>query len=487
LASIRTKKQAENLEKKPIVKDPIRSSNATTMPDVQQPLQSLPFPDIHPQQILNTSFHSWYPVFRSVTPKARVIPLTAAFIDYLRADGIILPPEHRASTTNNDPEDSGYDDEDNPDDESYDPSERWPEIHAQIAATIKELGGKVVPKLNWSAPKDATWISTTNDMECRTPNDIYLLLKSSDFVTHDLEYPFDGCVMPTDGSAPPEVHYHLVLRKSFNLNPALEFRCFVRGGQLIAISQREMNYFEFLAELRPKFKRLIQDFLLEKIISRPAVQGEDQGSNQDKVSTASRRFPDENFVADVYVPPPYEKVWLIDINPWAPRTDPILFSWLELLTMDVSASQIEDEMADEDSDGEDDDDDESADEHDDDGRDHVVRIRIPPESLSQNGSKAAQEEQSSQAHAVDLVPTTTKHDQEDDAAVEILPFDPPFRLVNRDDPEAYQFSATKYSAHKLPKEIVEASLAPGGMRDIMEEMKRALDGQIADSEDEDDG
>jgi len=50
----------------------------------------------------------------------------------------------------------------------------------------------VVPKLDWSAPKDATWISATNSMECRTPNDVYLL-KSSDFITHDLEQAFDGC------------------------------------------------------------------------------------------------------------------------------------------------------------------------------------------------------------------------------------------------------------------------------------------------------
>lgn len=50
----------------------------------------------------------------------------------------------------------------------------------------------VVPKLDWSAPKDATWISATNSMECRTPNDVYLL-KSSNFITHDLEQAFDGC------------------------------------------------------------------------------------------------------------------------------------------------------------------------------------------------------------------------------------------------------------------------------------------------------
>lgn len=217
-------------------------------------------------------------------------------------------------------------------------------------------------------------MSLTNDMECRTANDVYLLLKSSDFITHDLEHPFDDCA----DSA--EVPYHLVLRKSFNLNPALEFRCFVRNKQLIAISQREMNYFSFLFDLRPSFKQLIQNFL----------EGLD--------------FPDPNFVFDVYIPPPHDKVWLIDINPWAPRTDPLLFSWLELLQM-------------------------------------------PERSLVE---------------------------EEDSVS------DPEFRLVQRDDPEAYQFNSTKYSAHKLPKDVVDAGMTPSGMKDMMEEWRRIMDKEVID-------
>jgi len=116
-------------------------------------------------------------------------------------------------------------------------------------------------------------------------------------------------------------------------------------------------------------------------------------------------FPDPNFTFDVYMPPPHERVWLIDINPWAPRTDPLLFSWLELLTMD--------EPEDED-------------------------------------------------------------------------FVPEFRLVQRDDPEAYQFSATKYSAHKLPKDVVDASMTPGGMKDMMEEWKRVMDKEDREDTDTED-
>lgn len=332
-------------------------------------LNSLPFPPITASHILNCSFHTWHSLFRSLTPKARLVPLTQPFLEYLRADGIVLPPEANA-------DDSGYEDEDE-EHENTDPSGQWPGIHESIRATIDTLGGKVIPKLNWSAPKDATWISATNDMECRTPNDVYLLLKSSDFITHDLEQAFDGCVDQA------EIPYHLVLRKSFNLNPALEFRCFVRNKRLIAISQREMNYFEFLFDLRDSFKLKIQEFV-ERLAE----------------------FPESNFVFDVYIPPPHEKLWLIDINPWAPRTDPLLFSWLEILQL--------------------------------------------PEP-------------------------------EADTA-----FDPEFRLVQRDDPEAYQFASTKYSAHKLPREVVDASMAPGGMKSMMEEWNKVMNKELGDSSEDDD-
>ena len=219
-----------------------------------------------------------------------------------------------------------------------------------------------------------------------SPNDIYLLLKSSDFITHDLEQPFDG----TTGD-PVSIPYHLILRKAFNLNPALEFRCFVRERKLLAVSQREMNYFAFLFELRPRLSERIRTFLDKHILPN---------------------FSDPNFVFDVYIPPPHDRVWLIDINPWAPRTDPLLFSWLEILQMI----------------GED--------------------------------------------------------EPEDEEPVEGLVFEPEFRLVGRDDPEAYQFSATKYSAHKLPKEVVDASgISGGGMRELMEGWKRALDKQVEEDED----
>ena len=97
--------------------------------------------------------------YRSLTPKARLVALSASFLSYLRADGIILPPEDDLSDA-----DSNIVDEDDEEDESTDPSEAWPDVHQKIKSTISELGGSVMPKLNWSAPKDGTWITANNSI-----------------------------------------------------------------------------------------------------------------------------------------------------------------------------------------------------------------------------------------------------------------------------------------------------------------------------------
>jgi D123 len=343
---------------------------------------------------------------RSLTPKSRILHLNEAFLTYLRADGIILPPEPSSSNADVN-SDSGFGTDSDSDDEE-DPSSSWPELHARVRSTIAELGGKVLPKLNWSAPKDATWISPTNDMECRTANEIYLLLKSSAFVTHDLEQAFDGCVSDEESTSIP---YVLVLRKSFNLNPSLEFRCFVRSRALLGISQREMNYFAFLFDLRLNLLEKIKSFLQDELLASEYFSNGEM----------------DNFVFDVYIPPPHNRVWLIDINPWAPRTDPLLFSWLELLTM-------------------------------------------PDPSATSNANGTRVE--------ADAEESITEDEEED-----LLK--PEFRLVERDDPEAYQFSSTKYSAHKLPKDVVDASTGvggSGGIEEMMKEWKKALDKQNEEDE-----
>ncbi|OJJ04706.1 hypothetical protein ASPVEDRAFT_136931 [Aspergillus versicolor CBS 583.65] len=399
----------------------------------EQP-QRLPFPPVTYSHILHCSYDYWQPKYRALVPKSRIIPLTPAFVSYLHADGIVLPPEDTPPTDDDDLDE--FSDDSDVEEES-DPSKDWEDIHSQIKSTIAELDGKVTPKLNWSAPKDATWMAATNDMQCRTPNDIYLLLKSSDFITHDLEHPFDDCVPDTSYSpsptpSTPQVNYNLILRQYVNFNPSLEFRCFVRNRVLLCMCQRDQNHFDFLFPMRDSLRSRIQSFFDEKL---------------------KDTFPDSSFVFDVYIPPPHQRVWLIDINPWAERTDPLLFSWLEILRMkDPVGIQEEDDSAEE----------------------QFVRL-----SLNGNNSDNLHEEAEGDTSESE---EEGEHIEDDDT-----PFLPEFRLVKRDDPEAYAFSTPQYSAHKMPKEVVEASISgPGGMSEFLGQWQDIIARQAQESDTESD-
>ncbi len=317
------------------------------------------------------------------------------------------------------------------DGEDDDPSALWPDVHRAVRDTIDELGGNVVPKLNWSAPKDATWMSTSNSMECRSANEVYLLLKSSDFVTHDLEHAFDGCIDDEESTGDNRSHdgpehtdarrrdseqslsadgipYFLVLRKFVQMNPSVEFRCFVRNRTLVGICQRDLNHYDFLFKLRAHFGDRISHFFRTKLRDS---------------------FPDADFVFDVYIPPVQQRVWLIDINPWARRTDSILFDWSELLTMAGSSEP--------------------------------AGARRAEEHGGGDGSKSQNTPEESTSAAQPSVDEST--------------VDPEFRLVRREDPEAYNFSSAQYSGHKLPRDVVDASSSgPGGMREFAEQWKEML-------------
>lgn len=372
---------------------------------------TLPFPPVTKSHILHCSYDYWHSRYRSCALKSRIIPLNSEFLSYLREDGIVLPSDTPTFAVPSSQEkrpqeldtDSKWDDEAD-EDVDEDPSSRFPEIIQQITDAIKDLGGMVAPKLNWSAPKDATWISM-NSMACSTPSEICLLLKTSDFITHDLEHAFDDCEEdPTIGK--DDIKYVLVLRKWFKVNPSCEFRCFVRGRRIIGICQRDLNHFDFLVTLAPTLLETIQSFF-------------------DK--TLKDSFPDENFTFDIYLPEPHDKVRLVDVNPWAQRTDPLLFSWLELLTMNV-----------------------------------------PPPLLGIPDSSPSAE----------LMPLSSDEDT-DIEGVEEVSWKPELRLVKKDDPEAYSFASPQYSAHKLPKDVVDASV--GGetsMREFAAQWNKLMNGEM---------
>jgi len=235
-----------------------------------------------------------------------------------------------------------------------------------------------------------------------------------------LEHAFDDTDPDTDADITQEsIKYVLVLRKWFKVNPSCEFRCFVREKRVVGICQRDLNHFAFLFPMVDSLRATILDYF---------------------DSTLKNTFPDGDFVFDVYLPEPYNKVRLMDINPWAPRTDPLLFSWLELLTLPVPMPLLG----------------------------IPASFNEPPIPLG-----------------------SSDEDTQDEEGVEEI-WRPEFRLIKKDDPEAYSFSTPQYSAHKLPKDVVDASLeGESGMREFADQWKRMLDGEAemqrpgdSDSEDE---
>lgn len=79
--------------------------------------------------------------------------------------------------------------------------------------------------------QDASWILPT--LKCTSPADVYLLLKSSDFISHDLDpaLAFDGCSV----DASEEHELELVLKKWYAVDHGREFRCFVRNETLLGL------------------------------------------------------------------------------------------------------------------------------------------------------------------------------------------------------------------------------------------------------------
>ncbi|KAI3337601.1 D123-domain-containing protein [Xylariaceae sp. AK1471] len=370
------------------------------------------FPPITRDHILNCSYDSWFPKYRASCIKSRIIPLSLEFVNYIREDGIILADEDEAESEDDEWEsapstirpppyevESDSDSEDVEEPPRLPPNKRFPELHQLIKDKIAELGGAVAPKLNWTAPKDATWISPhQNTIKCTSPDDVYLLLKSSNFITYDLEHAFDDC-MPTANSNVNQAPFKpvLVLRSYFNPHTAMEFRCFVKHRNLVAISQRDLNYFEFLQPLKADIIAKISQLFNNKL---------------------RYTFPDGNFVFDVYIPEgegePLSRARLIDINAWAPHTDSLLFGWKELLDLEVPGPVL----------------------------------GVVGEEGGQNQTASAE------------IDETSEEEEDED-------FSPELRLIEKEDPVAYNFSSPQYSAHKLPKDVVDAGMSgEGGMREF---------------------
>lgn len=267
------------------------------------------------------SFQNWYHLFKDHTIKSVVIPMCNNVVSYLLEDStLVLPEEACISTADKYSDHEGdcldLDHTEEVSSEIKQPS--FPVLSKALKDGINKLGGEVFIKLNWSAPLDAAWITSTKSLRCTSIEDVYLLLKSSDLLVKDLT-----CIMQQQ---PPEsMNSCIVLKKWQNIDPGNEFRCFVCKQELIAISQRDYKvYYVHLAQGKYQIMEEITKFFKENI----------RGN-----------FPVPNYTFDV-VRQSSNKIQIIDFGPFNPkRTVPLLFTWEDLFakerTLNIEAPAVE--------------------------------------------------------------------------------------------------------------------------------------------------
>ncbi|KAF8006096.1 hypothetical protein BT93_K0407 [Corymbia citriodora subsp. variegata] len=267
------------------------------------------------EEVDRCQLQEWYPKFKSASIKTHIHQLPESFVQYLLGDSgpFVLPnsitgedalPNRVHNLVDEDdlavPEGSG--------DESEEfPPPSFPELELEVKASIESLGGAVFPKLNWSSPKDAAWISGSGNLRCTSLSEIALLLRASDSSTHDLCHAYDSC---SDKTSSRPQSFFLALRKwQPALQPEMEFRCFVRNKLLVGICQREVTtFYPVLLEKKDHLKDLIEDFFDSEVCPN---------------------FELDNYTFDVYVTKD-GRVKVLDFNPWGAFTLPLLFSWDEL-------------------------------------------------------------------------------------------------------------------------------------------------------------
>eukprot|EP01025_Chloroclados_australasicus_P044154 TRINITY_DN4762_c0_g2_i1.p1 TRINITY_DN4762_c0_g2~~TRINITY_DN4762_c0_g2_i1.p1 ORF type:complete len:338 (-),score=30.74 TRINITY_DN4762_c0_g2_i1:125-1138(-) len=251
------------------------------------------------------SFQSWPLQWQDSGFKHRTVKVPHEILDYLQQDGVGVQHINRAIESP-----SKWDDCDQWTDEGSEGEENGVQIDStilndfksQIDQCIKELGGCVIPKLNWSASIDSMWVSCQG-LKCSNADEVLLLLKCSDRISNDIE------IIQQVQSECPDFESVLVLKKWGNLRPEREFRCFVRDRELCGISQRQTNsYFPQLEEQKCQIQSQIENFHYDSLLN-------------------NERFPLKDFVYDVYVTSTNLKVILMDVNVVGGSTQPLLFEW----------------------------------------------------------------------------------------------------------------------------------------------------------------
>ena len=103
-----------------------------------------------------TLITSWYPNFRTVSPKATIVDVLSLqpdFLEWMDQDGLVLPKgSGRPAGKEHEESDDEAESESDDDDEPKRAPTSFPKLDARIREVISTYDGACFPKLNWSAP-----------------------------------------------------------------------------------------------------------------------------------------------------------------------------------------------------------------------------------------------------------------------------------------------------------------------------------------------
>ena len=280
-----------------------------------------------------------------VLPSLIIKGLPESFISYLCEDGIVLPEEQGkiSAWSDDDWEDNNHskensksnetDDQDSADEREYLPLEqRFPHFLCFLQNSMEQAAildsvdiieynsnailptaslhkYTIFPKLAWSSPKDAGWITADGTIACTTLTDLFQLLKASDRTSAALNMSLEQGIQP-----------ELLLRPwRWDWEPSMEFRCIAMRKAnenvfndpfwLLAISQRDdTTCYEFLGAAKEKLVNSMVKAMLERTLPN---------------------LEDEDFAVDLYID--NGRVLVLDIAPICEESlSPILFEWEEI-------------------------------------------------------------------------------------------------------------------------------------------------------------
>ena len=360
------------------------------------------------QELEQCQFHVWYPRFGPrYAGRVVSIPLDDAFAAYLRSDGMKVSDASRAfgrpassssssSSASSDASAAAFAAAWIASDSEDDDLAPFAGLVSQIDDAIAKLGGSVLARLNWSSPRDATWMNPFRTMRCTNADEVILMIKASDRIASDLYDPATSAAaaastLPCSSSPPrasaadgpsPQGHASspasglvLNLRKWYDFQRSRELRCFVLRRRLVAVCQRYGNEnAETMRNAPDSVLRAVRQFYADVVMPRVALpsfafdvhlsapRGGDQGgaleATQENASSGPRRHDAEGGGggvgegAEVGVEGSLahdtwsgSRVTLIDVNPCAATTNPGLFSWEELSALRASLCEEGEEVA----------------------------------------------------------------------------------------------------------------------------------------------